>query len=50
MVMDEAKKVKVEVQSRQFEKDFTDFTMKDPRMLEETKRLELLNRVKAMIE
>lgn len=60
-VLEEGERVKLEVQSRRFAKDFPDLGIEDPRMLEEMKRFidlielfekkpDLFNRMRAIVE
>jgi integrase/recombinase XerD len=60
-ILDEGERVKAEIRSRQFEKDFTELATEDPKVLEEMKKFlemielfekkpELFSKMKAMVE
>lgn len=61
MILDEGERVKLEMKSKQFERDFTDLAVEDPRLLEEMKKFlelielfekrpELFSKMKSMVE
>ena len=61
LILDEGERVKAEVRSRQFERDFTDLATEDPKLLEEMKKFlemielferkpELFSKMRTMIE